>query len=153
MLLLLYLKQVWLTIAVLFSITWVSAIIITNRFNSITPWTCAKPLLHVSKIDRVHGYWLSKRVLILIETVPYTSKCDSPSCLLNGNIPTKQRLRRSLYLARKCHAGCENRAKLILVKIKFCPKSVFPVDYGSHYNIWLSGVMSVKYSWFAAKMH
>jgi len=29
-------------------------------------------LLHVLKIDRVHGYWFSKGVLVLIETVPFT---------------------------------------------------------------------------------
>ena len=30
------------------------------------------PLLHVLKIDRVHGYWFCKRLLVLIETVPFT---------------------------------------------------------------------------------
>jgi len=29
-------------------------------------------ILHVSKIDRVHGYWFCKRLLVLIETVPFT---------------------------------------------------------------------------------
>jgi len=28
--------------------------------------------LHVLKIDRVHGYWFCKRLLVLIETVPFT---------------------------------------------------------------------------------
>ena len=29
-------------------------------------------ILHVLTIDRVHGYWFCKRLLVLIETVPFT---------------------------------------------------------------------------------
>jgi len=49
--------------------------------SSLHGWLyIASKLLQVLQIDRVHGYWLSKRLLVLIETVPFT--CVNVTALL-----------------------------------------------------------------------
>jgi len=56
-------------------------------------------ILHVLKKDHVHGYWLCKRLLVLIETVPFT--CVNVMALKESDVRKYQPVSMYLGLASK----------------------------------------------------